>query len=224
MSTRAVQTKFAGYLACDEETGRYRVRSIDISHTDLLHKLTFPDQPDLCDVFVDSLAEEIAESLDGMDSQGEMLSRSDYELLLPGATFRKLRLHSSFHATRGCEASFWFSSFEGQPLVALRHYSEALSRLPDMAQVGKLAIETIDRVLIPALNVISSIRASGAQQNLQVYADYTTRLVQEADDLILYAELVKRLVQAQDMSGQTTLAAGGDGFLPEQLRRIGNSG
>ncbi|PJE29193.1 hypothetical protein SAMN06297129_0919 [Pseudooceanicola antarcticus] len=222
MATRAEQTKFAGYLGCDEATGRYRVRSIDISHTGLLHKLTFPDQPALEEVFVEPLALEICDTLEGMDSQGEMLSRSDYELLLPGATFRKLRLHTSFHPTRGCEASFWFSSFEGQPLVALRHYTEALSRLPEMAQVGKLAIETIDRVLIPALNVISSIRASGAQHNLQVYADYTTRLVQEADDLILYAELVKRLVQNQDMSGETLEAA--EGFLPEQLRRIARGG
>lgn len=222
MATRAEQTKFAGYLARDEQTGRYRVRSIDISHTGLLHKLTFPDQPDIEEVFTEALAVEIAETLGGMDSQGEMLSRSDYELLLPGATFRKLRLHSSFHPTRGCEASFWFSSFEGQPLVALRHYSEALSRLPEMAQVGKLAIETIDRVLIPALNVISSIRASGAQHNLQVYSDYTTRLVQEADDLILYAELVKRLVQSQDMSGESLESA--EAFLPEQLRRLANSG
>ncbi|WP_010137186.1 hypothetical protein [Oceanicola sp. S124] len=223
MSTRAEQTKFAGYLSCDEETGRYRVRSIDISHTGVLHKLTFPDQPDLCEVFVDPLAEEIAESLDSMDSQGEMLSRSDYELMLPGATFRKLRLHSSFHPTRGCEASFWFSSFEGQPLVALRHYSEALSGLPEMVQVGRLAIETIDRVLIPALNVISSIRASGPQQNLQIYADYTSRLVQEADDLILYAELVKRLVQAQDPGGDSTME-GPESCLVDRMQRIGNAG
>lgn len=192
-------TKFAAYLAYRPTTDEWCLRSIDITHTGVLHKLTYPDQPPLDQVFVAPLAAAVLNRIVDMDRNGEMLSLSDYELELPGVALSRLRLHTSHSASRGHEASFWFSSFSGQPLMALRQYADTLQHTPQLDRVNNLAIHAIDRVLMPALNVVASVRSGvRSTQNVQVLEDYTGRLLQEADDLIMYAELVKRLINSQE--------------------------
>lgn len=197
-------TKFAGYLSCDENPRRYRLRSIDLSHAGLMHKLSFPDLPGIEEILVPPLAGEVAKALDKMDLRGELLSDSDYVVGVPGAVFRKLRVHTRHHPERGFEASFWFGSFEGQPLAAIRHFTEALGRLPRGDHIGKLAVQTLDRVLLPALNVVSALRGEceSIRMDGEMLRSYTRRLIEEADDLILYAELVKRMVQEQELALQ----------------------
>ncbi len=210
-------SKFAAYLSYQATTDRWHVRSIDISHTGVLHKVTYPDQPPLQKVFVPPLAQVISTRLSEMDRDGEMLSLSDYTLELPGVSFSRLRMHTGRNVTRGNEASFWFSSYAGQPLMALRQYADAMDQLPQTDRVNNLAINAIDRVIIPALNVVTAVRSGvRSTQNVEVFEEYTSRLLQEADDLIMYAELVKRLIHSQ------TTPAVGVPPAPTELKDITN--
>ncbi len=198
MTGQSEATKFAAYLSHDDCDQTWRLRSIDIGHVGVLHKMTYPDLPQLDDVLVEQVSQVIRDQLQLMNREGEILANSDFALELPGLTFRKLRIRVSHHETRGGEASFWFGAYEGQPLAALRQYADLVQAVPQRDQVGNLAIHAIDRVLIPALNVVSAVQGGvRSTQNVEVFEDYTTRLVREADDLIMYAELVKRLVQTQ---------------------------
>ncbi|NIZ10757.1 hypothetical protein [Pseudooceanicola sp. HF7] len=205
MSASTETKKFSAYLSFDDEADQWTVRSVDISHTGVLHKVTYPDRPSLREVFVPEVAETVLSHLEGISRSGEMLSNPDFRLALPGVTFERLRLHTKFSDVRGREGSFWFGAHEGQPLAGLRQYAEVLLKVPEL---GSLAIHAIDRVIIPALNIVSSVKGGlRSTQNVEIFEDYTGRLVQEADDLIMYAELVKRLVenQKEQKSGSTEL-------------------
>lgn len=221
MTDQTEQTRFAGYLSYEEQTGRCWVRSIDVCHAGVLHKLTYPGLTVLDRVFVPPLVEALEARLEALDWQGEMLSEPDFVLALPGAVFRKLRLHASFHAARGYQASFWFSSLEGQPLAALQHFAD-LPMAEKRHEIDMLAVDTIDRILIPALNLVSSLRGGGLanRPDLKIFDTYTARLMQEADDLILYAELVKRTVHEKE-AGRVIAA---DDLTRLRQKRLGSVG
>ncbi|MBT9384775.1 hypothetical protein KM176_12975 [Pseudooceanicola sp. CBS1P-1] len=217
-------TKFAAYLSLDEARSVWRVRSIDVSHGGVLHKLTYPDMPELEDVFIKPMATTLLDHLGRMDPDGEMYANSDFELDLRMARFYKLRMHTNCNAVRGHEASFWFSSFEGQPLAALTQYAEPLAQLPPMDPVNNLAIQAMDRVLIPALNVVAAARTGLPGQDTRVFDDYASRLIQEADDLIMYAELVKRLILSQDGDAELRQEQLQEALAQPPSKRLGRTG
>lgn len=195
MTAQTDSYKFAAYLGLDEETNQWHLRSIDISEGGILHTITYPDLPLLRSVLIDSLCDDILSQLSEMNRSGEMISKSDYVLEVAGVQFQKLRVHTNFSIARGVEASFWFASFTGQPLLALRQYAEDLATQIAPDQLTEVAVQAIDRVVLPALNVVAAVRSGlRTPDTIGAFEDHTGRLVQEADTLIKYAELVKWLL------------------------------
>ncbi|KAA2313556.1 hypothetical protein E0K93_12935 [Puniceibacterium sp. HSS470] len=221
MTAQTETFKFTAYLGYDEEAEIWRLRSVDITQGGILHKLSYPELPPLQAVLVESISEDVLAQLAQMNRSGEMMSNSDYVLALPGVKFQKLRVHTNFSIARGVEASFWFGSFSGQPLLALRQYAESLVEPAVPSQVGNLAVQALDRVVLPALNVVAGVRSGLRRpQTVGAFEDHTGRLMQEADSLIMYAELVKQLIVSTETAeaGPATRC-----FDAPPLKRVGTA-
>lgn len=158
MTAHTDTRKFAAYLSFDDETEHWRLRSIDITQAGLQHKVSYPALPLLQDALIDTISKDVLAQLAQMNRSGDMMSNSGYVLDLPGVRFQKLRVHTSFSFTRGVEASFWFGSLNGQPLLALRHYSESFAGPSALTQGDKRAGEAGNRMALPPLQVVASGR------------------------------------------------------------------
>lgn len=154
----------------------------------------------------DALVPEIADMLDGhlrMRQESAVLSRSAYELSLPGLRLGGLRLLSRISKDGSATATVRFLRAEGDPEAILT--PDLRSPVPERIAIEDCALPMLRDLLCPALEVFDHVLMLGfSETDSRVLAARLKTMRARRDELSDYIELLTTAVRAgSDRQGRT---------------------
>lgn len=137
-----------------------RVMTSQLEMNGTTNRLSFTDAPDLFDVFKERVAREFDRLWRQLDRDQQVLSDSSYEFAFGDTRLRGVHVLQNLRANGITQIILRFRDVRGA-VLSLFHPKRVIG-LPHYQDVSRLALDTLETLLTPMLNLIANSEAARA--------------------------------------------------------------